>query len=70
MNRGYGRRWTSGKHLRPVRLAARRVFAPRQAVGGKARRGFKRADVKRGSSGAAEMRERKKAALRKEKTDE
>lgn len=33
-------------------------ISARQAVGGKARRGFKRADVKRGSSGAAETRER------------
>ena len=45
-------------------------ICPRQAVGGKVRRGFKRADMKRGSSGAAETRERKKAALQKEKTDE
>lgn len=47
----------------------RQAFAP-GAVGGKARREFKRTDVKRGSSGAAETRERKKAALQKEKTDE
>ena len=54
----------------PGAVGGKAGICPRQAVGGKARRGFKRADMKSGSSGAAETRERKKAALRKEKTDE